>query len=487
MSKKFKKLIYIFGEEHSKIVDCEEGWNFSNIENYLQYYNSFPIAYIDYYFELPAYIVGRGYPSPDNYTLRIFRLKEVFKECIVYPEREQEENKEKCSKSRMHFFDIRQGQVKGGMCPLMLMYSEFLQLDTEIEYKKKTHNKTDEVDDEIIKYITDTIYKWTKFLEFFARFEYDNDVAYLNYQKYWYSQVLNNKFLSKEIERMDADVRPFLNYFIQKELDDTNHKNYPGLQQIAELLLILVNKDKDKDKDKPKYTYNDPYFERIIFCISQIVDPLLFDLHAIIIDAYLLARIFKTFQIYNSDTKRSVDEPAEPSNIIIYSGDLHSIRYRTFLKLLGFRTLEEAFASPAKKNCLDMKGIKQPLFSEWPKGEDNDIDLIYFYFNNSEHFFEMFKEEGYLNESELKKLKNEFNKKYKSFEDVFKTPDLPLDLLDEFLINTPMQTSTSTSPRSASPKRKKEEPEEPDEEEFQTKRRDRKDETEKMSIQTLNN
>jgi len=109
------------------------------------------------------------------------------------------------------------------------------------------------------------------------------------------------------------------------------------------------------------------------------------DFNTIIADAYLLARIFKTFRI---DRKlRPTDEPAEPHNVIIYAGNAHSQRYRTFLKYIGFilvqhsgkLDVDDPYPNPNRTNCVDMRKIKQPLFSYCPYYvEDDPIDERYF-------------------------------------------------------------------------------------------------------------
>jgi len=100
-----------------------------------------------------------------------------------------------------------------------------------------------------------------------------------------------------------------------------------------------------------------------------------------------LARIFKTFQI-DGPKKRPTDEPAEPHNIIIYAGNLHSQRYRKFLSYLGFRVVEEAgpletpeTPKPGERNCVDITDIIQPFFSNCLYHIEDETPAIDFFGN----------------------------------------------------------------------------------------------------------
>jgi len=92
-------------------------------------------------------------------------------------------------------------------------------------------------------------------------------------------------------------------------------------------------------------------------------------------DVYLLARMFKDFDMSEMEKKAykgATDQPNRAKNIIIYCGNLHAKNYRRFLKSIGFNEIDhsgdltETISKPipgTPKNCLDMRNIKQPLFS----------------------------------------------------------------------------------------------------------------------------
>ena len=131
----------------------------------------------------------------------------------------------------------------------------------------------------------------------------------------------------------------------------------------------------------------------------------LIEINYLIVDGYLLGRIFRTFVIDPEDInkERPTDEPYEPHNIIIYAGNAHSINYRRFLDRLGFipiswvgedwrKVPEHRIKSyqiyryrPNPANCIDMKDFPQPFFSKMDKvnwltvkreRDDDDEDVM---------------------------------------------------------------------------------------------------------------
>ena len=97
----------------------------------------------------------------------------------------------------------------------------------------------------------------------------------------------------------------------------------------------------------------------------------LLELEALVVDGYLLARVFKNFNIDVEDKtkQRLTDETYKPHNIVIYAGDLHSKRYREFLKELGFELIaitgtdwRDKDSTNPYNNCISMEGFPQPFF-----------------------------------------------------------------------------------------------------------------------------
>ena len=393
-STKYKKAIYIWGEFHDETTDCPEPNN-NKIENFLLYLFNNPIAFCDFYLEMPAYIVPNGYDWYKGYgssKYRINILRDLFIGCIG-PTRD---NFPYCDKSRMHFFDIRQGKTVLGINSASLLHFEIQSFVFNLEKELEKHDLSENcLDIPFLKIITDFIERWKSFFDFFARFDNYAENTQLNHKKFWYDQLRNFNLVNKEIRVMLTDVRPLLNIFIKDEMDSllgfdykqaANHsKNVLEMyDRIVESIVNFKNKGIVKDTlffEHYVVTYKDIDFlrdEMNNFFLKSI-----FSFNCLIVDVYLLARIFKTFKI-DGPKKRPTDEPAEPHNIIIYAGNLHSQRYRKFLSYLGFRVVEESgeLENPLpgqEEYCVDISDITQPFFSNCQyhiKDEPPAIDLF---------------------------------------------------------------------------------------------------------------
>jgi hypothetical protein len=396
-SKKYNKEIYIWGEQHDETVDCPnlEDKNIINIEKFLQ--NIFfinPIAFSDFYLEMHSYVVPDGYKEYGESQSRMNILRNLFGNCIgtnrnLY---------RTCDNSRMHFFDIRQGQVRWGKNSSCLFMNECLSFISYANSKLKEHKdkmyqnhpKLDEnsvwdescYDFTFLKEITIFVERWKSFLDFFTRF-YNNDVnTKLNYNKFWYDQIYNFKLLAKEINVMHTDVKPLLNIFIKKELDYLLLREHIQMAEDSETVISIYENIKE-------YTHSKQFNALKYRDIKELIDSWynvtvrVLDFNALIADGYLLARIFKTFKVYDrfSLYPRKTDEPAEPHNIVIYAGNAHSQRYRLFLKYLGFNLIESSggLKDPDQfSNCVDISRINQPFFSKWEDRQDKPLYKKYF-------------------------------------------------------------------------------------------------------------
>ncbi len=83
------------------------------------------------------------------------------------------------------------------------------------------------------------------------------------------------------------------------------------------------------------------------------VSKLLQEFQINIMDAYLLARVFRNFE------KKDDEYSNSPNRIIIYVGEDHAENYDTFLNLLGFETIFRKFD---ESQCLNISDVPQPLF-----------------------------------------------------------------------------------------------------------------------------
>ena len=102
--------------------------------------------------------------------------------------------------------------------------------------------------------------------------------------------------------------------------------------------------------------------------LEEIIDYAI-DTSVIVADIYLLARIFKDFDMTKMKTHANYisDQPDKAYNIIIYAGEYHARLYRRYLKeVAGFEKIASTGESDINHpDCIDMRTIPQPFFSTW--------------------------------------------------------------------------------------------------------------------------
>ena len=365
-SQRFQKLIYILGELHIGTKKCppDKEESTSKIEDYLSFWFKNPTAYTDFYLEIEGFEIPDGYDGVEfEGQQNMDILRKQFSTCIDKLTRDKDLN---CQTSRMHFFDIRQGNIKGGIPPITMFLLKIVNLLTYIKYYPSDSNKISKLQifcDDNKEYM-DTLEKISKYSD-------------QEYKEFWYDQLYSFQIIKKEIDRMDENVRPYLNYFIEKKLKEYIIENIC----IRDLIRLIF------------FYRNYKWINNIILCevfyetLNNLVSYSM-NINSLFTDSYLLARIFKTFKINDLDPKkrRSVDEPSEPHNIIIYAGNNHSEICRQFLEFIGFKTLEKSgkgfnrvYNGLKYDKCIDIeeanldktKTITQPLFNTWPSQEED--------------------------------------------------------------------------------------------------------------------
>ena len=417
----YQKLIYIFGEEHSSETDCikfpknkgkkeEEETGRTLIENFLKELIDSTDCFLDVLIEFEAY-KGDKYKNPplseNKDSNRLVEIAKTFSSCINASERDTKENKQKCSFSRIHYFDVRSierdPKQKGpdNVSHFILEYINITNgyITDEYYIGDLTYRQVYELGDRLIKMKN----KYPEVMEGFL-LKPDDKEEYLNF---WHGMLSTNHYTKKELDHL------------KKDLDHLRDKDGRSFETIiesfikSELLSQLQEKQEDEktgkcttctdlintlaqsviDNINREYTIN--YRDLIDDFLSLI--SLIILVNASVIDAYLLARIFKKFDLTKKKL-RSTDEPDEAHNIIIYAGNKHCATYRKFLKDNGFKLLadigdaEELGNAILKDeniphNCVNMKSkdkqnrtpfkewSMQPLFSKWPPDEDLNIGV----------------------------------------------------------------------------------------------------------------
>jgi len=381
-NEKFKKLIYIFGEQHSTETDCDDELDDDDdddvvdkrfVGKYLYTLIKNTDVFIDFYVELNGF-KGEKYETlfsdSIDRNLNIMFLGKYFQECI---QKSTRDTKDDCKLSRSHYFDIRS--------------SEGIKLNDVSLFNKDLHTllptlMKNNLRDHTLKQNIDI------FLDFFNRdhveriFKANNEVEdFSGFLTFWFSQIDQFDFLMKKINRSTIDVREIIKSYVKEEI------KIRILEIPAEDGLYWSDYDKIFKKIHTKY-YNEQKSSydfsaditkeeniELLYDLIKIHDYFIL-INSLIPDGYLLARVFKEFNNEDLEKRRPTDEPKNPHNIIIYAGDAHANRYRKFLEeKLDFKLLEQAGVpwriartfTGKFKNCIEMKTVKQPFFSNYPE------------------------------------------------------------------------------------------------------------------------
>ncbi len=159
----------------------------------------------------------------------------------------------------------------------------------------------------------------------------------------------------------------------EKALDKSYYKEKINLF-IKDKLKKYIDKNFSLLKIYSLYVYKEKLDTKV--CLNRLNHIFIVSLTiaALMMDSYTLARIFRPFNLSKYSrgplgSTGTIDEPKEPMNIIIYVGDAHADIYRKFFEHIGGEQIEISGTiyeeMPATlPRCLNMTGIKQPLFSD---------------------------------------------------------------------------------------------------------------------------
>ena len=317
-SKKYDKQIYIFGESHGNEEQCDEKvTDLYNISDYLkEIFDTSPV-FIDFYLEykmFPKYYHADKYIDNSQLMYYIWKLVD---DCM-----DPEGRKSKCpwNNIRSHFVDRR--DYKG---------TKSSQIGKLVQAARHMKDYTD-----IFKVLYDTMNE----LDLIASFKDDiNKITDYAYNLAINIDIRKNERLDIPIEVLGPIFKKYIKKLFEIEIS-------PTLSFDIEQLFLRRNTGYRKMDflENPK--------TKTIFI--NIMKSLLV-INSVILDFYLLKRIFKTFR----DT--GLNQPKITRNNIVYTGDSHSIMLRNVLNDLGF-TQDETAKYSGKQRCLYMNGINQPLF-----------------------------------------------------------------------------------------------------------------------------
>lgn len=358
----YKKIIYIFGEWHADTMDCEKFKTTETtspisvpVEDYLYDLMKSTDVFLDIYFEFPF----PQFPDEPSTSKRLFNLLNKFKKCLLYNSRHEKS----CRLARSHYFDIRQYASN----PLNLEERK-IDIVWVISLLKIVKQSTDKHDilnfflerKPIISYILKKITDETKD----------------NLYEFMINQLKKNRYIKKElskiVENRENLMRAF-DAFFYAQLSTHLNINIDNIKLSVKTILNYQKKSDDELNDSLNV-----FLEGMSMPISCFAD------------AYLLARVFKDFNMDEMEEKAykgATHQPKRAHNIIIYAGDAHSNNYREFLSYIGFTEIDSSGIDLEKpnpyvhlfdkpKNCLDMRNIQQPFFS-YKRYDESSFDVIH--------------------------------------------------------------------------------------------------------------
>lgn len=349
LSKIHQKIIYIFGEYHSKDMECDErfkkakneewGSNKMSIEDFFYNLILTTDVFIDFFFEFPAYSKNiNKYTAMQiggNPELRMQKLLDYFKKCAQYSTRYDEE----CKLARFHYFDIRREDNKEGNFKDTGLFELFKYKVSFIMKRKRKNEWAQEFRNLISKnplYIM--IMKGLS--------EKDNNI-FLDFCMTFF--INTNRFVVKELKKVDADMQDLILKFIRNEFLEKTKQLRKMWQHNVPIILNYPHKDK-----------------AFVLAIKNVVTDKIICPMCLVADTYALSRIFKNFDMNDMEKAYTgaTDQPSKAHNIIIYTGDLHAQTYRKFLNSINFNQISRTGISSFENiTCLNMKTIQQPLFS----------------------------------------------------------------------------------------------------------------------------
>lgn len=396
-SKKDKKIIYIFGESHANVMDCElfdhkktdaelrDGCPEDKIRNpksgicvkktgligkqIISENNakakraavgaSMPIedflvdmlkttdVFLDIFLEVPAYL-GVGYLEPARAYLapgRIQRVLTMLGDCIE----EKSRDSSKCQLGRVHYTDVR--KLEHGPVGRVSDFRRSWYREVEYPYSMRTP-------------LYDRIRNLSnqpRIAKVLSALGGGTDEEYL---AFWREQIFENRFVKKELFRsyMREEITSFALETVDRE----------AMEQRSMFTLLYARAERalnDIKKIKEKQSWKDAFLNRYKVTASEssararYVDAMegiyqrTVGINSSMVDVYTLSRIFKVFRGEHDDT------PNEPRNIILYYGNAHAKRVRDFLKSQGYEMIEATESPGNIRNCVNVEKFSTPFFN----------------------------------------------------------------------------------------------------------------------------
>lgn len=162
-------------------------------------------------------------------------------------------------------------------------------------------------------------------------------------------ELSSNPYILKQFKKTSKEMVDKIKNFILEHAYDLmmDRLGRKGLSYY--LTLIRYYKNKISKNELLYILMTDKYYYDYYYVIGAC--------NVFIMDAYLLARMFKKFDVKNSF------DPEYAKNTVIYAGSAHCVFYEKFLESIGYERLYyNVFKNQNLRSCLDVKSMPQPLF-----------------------------------------------------------------------------------------------------------------------------
>lgn len=352
----FNMRVYIFGESHEP-GDClthnsTDPNYMMNIEDYLEILLKNTDKYLDYIFEVPT--MGREQKQyqgqVDHGNTHLNSIFQKFKTCIQPISRHITD----CTLGRVHFMDIRiENNQQGDIISLFWLYIQEAST-SKIKTVKSLNDKT--FIGLLYHFYEHGCSSRKKLVSYFTAFIFGNTYNVIQLRRLMESKSpIDIQVGNKIINYIKGEISLMVSMYFDKVkfhvMNIISSRKIIAGQKYWLTIPPLVRSNLIKS-----FKYLNGYMIRLVS-----VGP----------DLYTLCRMFKTFNLKKPAFNGAYpnDQPKKAFNIVIYCGDAHAQRYRRFLRDLNFQEDGKTgqsgyYTAPHDFNCIDMRDIKQPFFSE---------------------------------------------------------------------------------------------------------------------------
>ena len=372
-NQELNKMIYIFGEVHSEIVDCDTRFSAAReidwgprkllVEDFFYSLIQTSDVFIDIFLEIPAY-KGVKYGDMKEYNMNdhIGKILQRLKVCIEKETRHSPE----CEMARIHYFDSRMIN-NDGSTHINQFYEDITLVFTK-QTKQQKINPHQEQELDFVE-LFNIANKYTEiFQKLFEINSLDTDTNNYNYtREFWKKEfTIDNSFTNKELGQLSEQIKEFiLTFCLNKLIEEIKPLKDEVIESIKKIDTFVKNQ-KSFDRITVKQAY-------------ETIQNYLLVANTYSADIYLLSRVFKQFNLTKKPPlgRDISDQPKHAHNIIIYGGETHAENYRDFFTKCGFLLVPPSIVPPNSEDnfCLDVRSFHRPFFSYGSISHLRKLDL----------------------------------------------------------------------------------------------------------------